>query len=1097
MTKGRLVFTLAAWSFCMLVVCLGHARAQTVSGTLAGRVVDATGASVAGVSITATGMDTGLERKTVSSSDGFYQLTFVPLGRYRITVESTGFRPVRKEEVEVRLNETTVVDFKLEPGAIKEEIIVSASDVPTINTVNGEIKTSFDSQVVTDKPLAGRNFLNLAEIVPGFQNNLFSGQNNPTLSTGSSINFNGTGSRGATFQTDGVNNDDSSENQNRQGVNISTIKTFQILTNSYTSEFGRGYGAVVLVQTKNGTNDFHGEAYWFHQNSVFNANNFFRNAAGRIGDRGDAPGPGQRVGQPRAPVPPSRRHQFGFTSGGPIRKNKFFYFASLDKIKNGGSQGFTEDVLFPNERAADPSVTNPADRAFIQSVIDRFPKVTPNNLAAGPRAFTTTRLFDFPAEDYTGRVDWRATDHDNITFRYQYSHQLFTAEDIIIGERADQNNRQQNFGIAATHVFSPTTVGEFRFAVGRRRTLVDIQAGNDTPVIRFSGTLNASIIGNAGAFPIHRFQTDFQYVFNLSTVKWAKHGLKFGTDIRRQQLNDLADNFSRGFYTFAAAGGLDAYGNFLRGITSSYQKGYGPFALGNRNFEMNFYAQDEFKASRGLSLNLGVRYESVKAPSEVNNLTQYGFNDDRNNVEPRFGFAWSPMKESGWVSKLTGGPGKFVVRGGYGIYHGRVFQSIFSQSGATLRFNPPNAAFLVFSNPTRISDPTGGFVFVPGPPTARIAFTQVDPGFHLPYTQQWNLTLERQLPWSLALSLGYNGNRGIGLPFYDFGNRPDFPACAPNHPFVAGQFRGVCFDKIDANPLNTNPAPGFISLSQMRINERRPDPRYSTLVTITNAAWSYYHGMQLKVDKRFSNGLSFQSAYTWSKAMDTGSEPTFSGVDVNAAISKVNAAKSLRAVSAFDTRHRFTFNYSYRLPFFRTRSGILGQALGGWQISGTTSVVSGLPWTAFIGYDYNADSIGGDRPNLLDPRVLGRSVDNPRPDPSTGLQIGQTVVPGSAFDPNATTATTNRPFAPGLANKGNLGRNTFRVHGVKNWDFGLFKNFRVTERVTLAFRSEFYNLFNRAQFAAPSQTVTLSTFGRISGQFNSPRFLQFAFRLIY
>jgi hypothetical protein len=417
------------------------------------------------------------------------------------------------------------------------------------------------------------------------------------LFLGSSVNFNGTGTRGATFQVNGVNNDDSSENQNRQGVNVSTIAEVQVLTNSSTAEFGRGYGAVVLVQTKSGTNAFHGDTYWFHVNSGTTANEFFRNAAGR-----------NARGQPIAPVPVQRRHQYGFTGGGPIIKDSLFFFGSFDQVKNGGFLGRTVDILLPNERTPDPSVTNPADRAWIQSIIDRFPNTLPNNPAAGRRAWTTTRRFSFPDEDYSGRVDWKAGSKDNFVFRYQFSHQFRTATDVVRGEQADQNNRQQNFGATWTHVYSARQVGELRWAVGRRRTLVDIADGNNTPIVRFGATPNPSIIGNAGGFPIHRLQTDFQYVYNHQLMLGPKLTLKAGTDIRLQQLNDLADNFSRGFWTFTTALGQSAYQNFLHGVVDTFQKGYGPFNLGNRIKESNFYIQNDLKVRRNLVFNLGLRY---------------------------------------------------------------------------------------------------------------------------------------------------------------------------------------------------------------------------------------------------------------------------------------------------------------------------------------------------------------------------------------------------------------------------------------------------------------------------------------------------------
>src|SRR5262249_55171505 len=353
----------------------------------------------------AKNVETGLERKTVTDDKGFYQLTFLPIGSYDVTASMAGFKTLTKQKVEIQLNSTTVEDFSLTASGAQEVVTITGG-AAEIDKTSGEIKTTYDSQQVTERPIAGRNFLSLAETAPGFQESPLSGVNNPTLSTGSSINFNGTGSRGTTFQIDGVNNDDYSENQNRQGVNLSAIRAFQLITNNFSAEFGRAYGATVLVQTKSGSNKYHGEGFWFHQNSALNANSFFRNAAGRFGDRGEALLPFQKPGDLRAPIPPSRRHAWGGAFCGPIKRDKLFFLAIAERVDTGGELGFTEDILSANERTPDPSVTDAANKAFIQSVINRFPNVAPNNPSAGPRAFTTTRLFSFPDRDYSIRADW-------------------------------------------------------------------------------------------------------------------------------------------------------------------------------------------------------------------------------------------------------------------------------------------------------------------------------------------------------------------------------------------------------------------------------------------------------------------------------------------------------------------------------------------------------------------------------------------------------------------------------------------------------------------------------------------------------------------
>src|SRR5215213_5793503 len=259
----------------VLLTLAAAASAQTVTGTLQGTVSDSKGAVVPGADVVVRNIDTGQERNLKTGSEGAYLASFLPLGRYTVSVSGPGFSKVAQENIEVTLNQTRVVNFTLNPSAVTEAVVVTADAAP-INTTNAEIKGSLNAQEILEKQTFNQgNFLTLAETFTGFQENPTSGQNNPTASSGSSINFNGTGTRGATFQINGVNNDDSSENQNRQGASLSTIKEFQVITNNFSSEFGRGYGAVVLVQTLSGTNDFRGSAYWYHNDQALNAKSYF------------------------------------------------------------------------------------------------------------------------------------------------------------------------------------------------------------------------------------------------------------------------------------------------------------------------------------------------------------------------------------------------------------------------------------------------------------------------------------------------------------------------------------------------------------------------------------------------------------------------------------------------------------------------------------------------------------------------------------------------------------------------------------------------------------------------------------------------------
>ncbi|HXN23367.1 MAG TPA: TonB-dependent receptor [Candidatus Dormibacteraeota bacterium] len=1071
--------------------------AQTVSGSMSGHVVDSSGAVVPGVSVMAKSDETSAVREALTNSDGYYLIPFVPIGTYEVTAQRQGFATITRSNVSVTLNKTTSVDFSLTLPGLQQTVTVSEV-APLIDVAGGQIRRSMDDSFIGVLPSAARNFLGIAALFPGFQTNPTSGQNNFLLSSGSSVSFNGTGTRGTTFLTDGVTNDDGSENQNRQGVNLSTIKEMQIVTNNFAPEFGRGFGAVVLVQTKSGSNQMHGEAYWYLRNSALDARSFFAN--------------------PRIKKAVSQTHRAGGTLGGPIVKDRLFFFGSLERFWQPGSQISSTYLLQSPFRTitVDPAAPDAAARrAWVQGIIDRFPTdLTPNDPVRGPFAYSAPAPRSSHTKDYSVRIDWRKSDKNLFYARYQFSNYFFgLTKEFVRGENIVQDHRFQNVGITHTHIFSSSTTGEFRFGFGRRRITASFLSGEaKAPIVRWSFTNFAPIIGNASSFPQQRYQNDFQYVYNISSQLGSRHTLKGGTDIRRIQLNDRAENYNRGFWQFMSAGRFNAMENFQRGVVTTYTQGFGPAYLGLRTTELNFYGQDDFRLKRDLVFNIGFRVEHVGSPTEVNNLVPPDFGADTY-FEPRFGFAYSPNFSSGFLRRLSGGPGHSSIRGGFGIFHGRIYQSIFSQIGASTRFNPPNAAVLSLSNPDMsVADPTNGFVFRPGPPTAQVGLTLPESNLHMPYTEQWNLTVERQLPWNSALQASYIGNRGIGFIFYHWDNRAQFPwtSTQPTTYKGAGNFPGVTFDNIDQDLFNARPAPGFISLSQARTDARRRDGRFSSILRPSNGAWSYYHALQITYTQRPLRGLNVQAGYTWSKNIDTGSEGTFvGGGDTNAAVSETQGGRSLRGLSRLSQPHRFTLSYIYELPLFKKQEGVFGRVLGGWQVSGVTTLASGNPFTVFIGYDLNGDGIGGDRPFLRDPAILGRSVDNGRINPATGRQFSTGQLPITAFSPDASVDATKRwPWFPGSGIVGDLGRNTFFSHGQNNWDFAIIKNVRVYgERHNIQFRAEMFNLFNRVQFDLPSFLSVVDTsvaswrlqprFGEITSQRNSPRNMQMSLRYAF
>ena len=1080
---------------CLLTLFLvTTATAQTVTGSLQGTVTDSTRSVLPGVTVVIRNAETGATREVVTNERGFYSATFLPVGRYTISAALAGFATSVRDGVDIGLNQTRVADFQMRP-AQREETVTVQGAAPPINTVNAEIKSSLTAQQITDKPTINPgSFLSLAEIFPGFQENPTSGQNNPTASSGSSINFNGTGTRGATFQINGVNNDDSSENQNRQGVSLSTIKEFQVISNTYSAEFGRGYGAVVLVQTKSGTNQWKGDAFEFMQDgNDLTALRKFATAK-----------------------PDNQRHQYGGTVGFPIRRNSLFGFLSFDRTKFDGRQNYSRDLLLANEKT--PRLTRgndtPANRAWIQSIIDRYPANAVPNDPRSNRTYSTVIGFNWPDEDYSARLDWQRGP-DSIIARYQYTHQLRETDDVIVGEQARQDNKQQNFGLTWTKILTSGLVAEARYGLGLRDTNVNIGAGNDTPIVRFTGSpVSGTIIGNAGAFPILRDQKDHQFVANLTWQAASTHSIKAGADIRRQQLDDFADSNSRGFWNFnRVCGGVTyatAYDAFLDGCVASFTKAYGPFFLENRINEANVYAEDSWRVRPNLTVSLGVRYEYVSAPREAEGRLDYGVKADTDNYEPRFGAAWVLPARDGWLGWITGREdGDASMRGGYGITHGRIFQSVFSQSGASLRTNPPNSLSRVVSTAPgilNISDPSLGFVFTPGPQTTRHSITIAAPDLGMPYTHQWSASYERKLPFDSSLRVTYNGNHVVGTLKYALNNLPrsplDGPVTVVDHPNnapAAGfpDLRGKTITRIAANvqcagtglpgiavnatcPVAVPIADNEISLRVPRANERRPDPRYTTNLMVSNDAESWYDGVQIEWVKRLSHGIQFSTSYTRSRSLDTTSEATFVGAgDSNQQGPNKTYAKGY---SRFHTPHRFSFNGTFLSPFFKDRTDLVGQVLGGWQLSAVVKLASGTPFTVTqTGLDLNFDGFAEGRPVLVDQSVVGRSIDNPA--------TSQQLLPASAF----------RLYTIGDTLDQVAGRNAFFGDGLDQVDLGLYKNFNLGRGRAFSVRLEAFNVFNTVQYGFPVTDVSSTTFGQITSVngLYTPRTLQVALRFRY
>ncbi len=443
--KLRLFFILVVVGFVGIPLA-----AQTVTGTMRGATTDRSGGTLPGVTITIRNVETGLERIVVTDKSGSYNAPFLPIGRYNVQAELSGFGTMRHKDVRVDLNTTVVQDFILDP-AMQETVTVSG-DAPRIDVTDGEVKQNMRAKEIEMLPAPDQtNFLRLASVFTGYQENPTSGQDNPALSSGSSVNFNGTGTRGATFQINGVNNDDASENQNRQNVPMATIESFQILTNSFSAEFGRGYGSVVLVQTKQGTNNIDGEIYDYAQDNKY----ITRDATQVTLDHGN-----------------HYRRQFGATAGFPILRDRLFAFINTDQVQDKGDVLTTRGVFLPSDLDPAKRLTlgnnTAANRAWQDSIIARFPQSAPNATNVASRAYQGFQHSNLPKRDESARLDFNATLKNTMTARYQRSHQENHPGELIIGEEAGQVNHQSSFGFTWTNILSSDTVQEGRIGIGTR-----------------------------------------------------------------------------------------------------------------------------------------------------------------------------------------------------------------------------------------------------------------------------------------------------------------------------------------------------------------------------------------------------------------------------------------------------------------------------------------------------------------------------------------------------------------------------------------------------------------------------------------------------
>jgi Carboxypeptidase regulatory-like domain/TonB dependent receptor-like, beta-barrel len=1017
------------------------ARAQATTGTIEGQVKDQQGALLPGVTITATNTDTGGTSTTVTTEVGLFRLPYLPLGTYEVRAKLEGFRTEVRQGLVVGLNATVVVNFALAVGQIAEMVTV-VGESPIVQSTKTEIGRTFDEKALLDRPLtiqvsgfAGRSVYNFATLAPGVTtpgprfDRAFLG------SGGSNVVANGTTARSSNFELDGISNIDPEDNDYRVPVSVEGVREFEVITSNYNAEFGRAGGAISRAVSKSGSNVFHGGAWeFFFDNAAFNwpANKDLQQF--RCSSEERKATPGRCYAEYTLNI-------FGANVGGPIKKDKVFFFGMFENNVRDGENFATALVPLATERT--PNGT-PQGNAIISEWLRLYP--LPNRPDINIRRYENNVPFSYSTPNPFGRVDFTIGDATKLMTRYDFRNQDFKITRILEGNGGNIVDRAHTGGAALTHTFASNLVGEFRFGYAYRRIDLPTEVGfEEFPTITISGLSTLGAISNQ--YPIYRKLYDYQGIGSITWVS-GRHSVKTGYDLHRTFNNGIQSDAVRGLIAFSTGYGRTGIQNFLAGTPTSYTVTIGDVERNFRNWDIALFVQDDWRVRDNLTLNLGLRNESVTRWKEKDDKTDFGYDSSPLNLAPRVGAAWDVRGDQQWI-----------VRGAYGMSFDRV-NFFFLRS---LQFQPPLARTITLlpgTEPLRVENlcPTCGTIS--SSPPARF---DIDPDFDLGKVHTWNVTFEHLIMRNTSVRASYIGSATRGLPASLILNRavPTADATAANR------------------------------------QQRRPDQTITNWQRLANASDGNYRALQLSLVRRYLAGLQYQFSYTYSRARDLASDVGFGSGDVYLSmqwdadqIFDANDNHDVRhddmyGPTRFDMRHVWSFNASYELPW-RDRPGLVGAVVNDWQISGTAYYRDGYPINVFCGNnggDCNIDGVAQDRPNVVDASVVGFWF-NHKPKSVADTQI-QHILP-TAFDQNV---------APGA--RGTLGRNRFRTDDYLTVDFAVIRNIDIVRNHRAQVRLEIYDLFNNYYAGAPSLSLaTPADFGKISSVAGN-RSIQLAFKYLW
>jgi hypothetical protein len=1005
-------------------------------------VYDQGGGVVAGATITITNLDTQQERDLKTDGTGRYYAPALSPGRYKASAASPGFEQVLQPDFTLTVGREQVLNFTLRPSQVAERIEVREA-LAAVETTSASVSELVDSQKIRALPLNGRSYDQLIYLQPGV-NVATSAGNSPNQGRGVKFSVGGARLTSNLFMLDGTDMNDAQNftpgGAGGQLLGVESILEFQVISHNGGAQYGRSMGAVINAVSKSGTNALHGDLYEFLRNSVLDAKNYFDD--------------------PLSPIPPFKRNQFGAAVGGPVRRNRLFFFANYEGLRE--RLGVTKSAQVPDALARTGRLKSQATpvtvKAAVLPYIDLFP--LPNDGKAAEGSFGRY-LFSQPQPTdgtyLTGKVDWNANTKFSAFVRYTLDDSTKLRQDApdhVLGLFAeDERHRNQYVTLGATQVLSNTVLNSMRFGFNRSVSLVDLSNQANVPAnLAFIpgqpfGRVTISGISTMGATindPRYFRMNNFQPSDDLTVVR-GSHTMKMGVNLERFQWNTANFNRIGGDYVFSS------WANFLQANVQSVVVPF-PGSEPNRGIRalmFGTYFQDDYRVTSRLTLNLGLRYELTTVPTEVNQKMSFlldptlttlqisqPFKGNHLNFAPRFGFAWDPR-----------GNGKTSVRGGFGIYYDQIllnqFLNLFDRnpypdlrhgwltvtlSGAAAPFPHPLDAAL-------------------GAPQFTLQNAMYN-DFKTPYLYQYNFTVQRQLLANVVASAAYVGSTGRHVVTrYD-----------ANTPIPTVRADGTLF-----NPTTAT----------------RRSSQFGELQTRRLGGLSYYNSLQLSVVRRTANGLQLQGSYTFSKSIDM-SGGLFSEEASNAAVGAQipDNLFNERGLSNFDIRHSAVVNALYELRFGKSLHGAAAQLARGWNVGAIGTFAGGVPFTVENSANRSQNKLSGasfsDRPNL----VPGAST-NPTSGVSrgcTGITAGTPVgTPTLYFDPCAFVPQTLGTF-------GNLGRNTLIGPGIAEVDFSVGKNFRIRERGELQFRAETFNLANHPNFQAPATNYRRIFDGTTNGQ---------------